>query len=133
MHDAFAVGVVEGGRGLAKNAQHARAGEGLGRGEDLFERRPVDVRHRDVGEAVGFVHVVNGDDVGVRENARRTRLAEQALTQFFALAVVVDIDDADGLDGDGAPDGRVFGVIHHTHGATAELTDDLVTADLHPA
>ena len=128
MHDALLVGVIQGHGGLAENAEHAVRGERLA-GNKLVERGPVDVLHGDVGDVVLLLHVVDGDDARMREDAGRAGFAEQALAQPRALLGIRDFPEADGLDGDRTADGGIGGQVHDAHGATAQLAHDLVASD----
>jgi hypothetical protein len=128
MHDALLVGVIEGHGGLAEDGEHAVRGQRLA-GDELVERGAVDVLHGDVGDVVLRLHVVDGDDAGMGENAGRARFAEQTLAQAGALLGVADFAEADGLDGDRTADGGIGGQVHDAHGAAAQLAHDLVASD----
>ena len=132
VHDALAVRVVERGSGLAENSQHPRPGKRLVGRQNLFEGGPVHVGHRDIGEAIVLVHVVDRHDIRVREDARRTRFHEQPFAQLFAVPFLVNIADADRFNGNGAADDRVGSAIHHAHGAAAQFARDPVAPDPFP-
>ena len=98
-------------------------------GKQLVERRPVDVFHGDVGQLALLLDVVDGDDSGMREHAGRAGLAEEPLAQALLLFRLAAAAELDGLDGDGAADVGVDGVIDHAHGAAAQFPDDFVSPD----
>ncbi len=79
VNDAFFVGVVEREGDLAQNGKHALGKQGLRAVQDLFKRRTIDELHEDIGQAVLFGNIVDGDDIGMGEDAGRLGLAEQAL------------------------------------------------------
>jgi hypothetical protein len=88
------------------------------------ERRAVDEVHRDeVAVAVG-ADLVDGDDVGVAELRGGGRLADEA--DGVARVVEPLLDD---LDGDGALEGGVDGLVDGAHAAARELALDVVAAD----
>ena len=103
-------------------------GEGRGLGEHVVEGRPVHELHGDVRQLTLLLDVVDGDDAGVREDARRARLAEEPLPQLLLLLGLARAE-VDRLDGDRPADIRIDGVVNDAHGAAAELPDDLVPAD----
>ena len=88
MHDALAVGVIERERRLPQDVQHLCRFQCIGRGEQLFEGRPVDEFHEDIRHAVFLGDVVNRNDVGMGEDARRLRLAEEAVAQPLPFRAV---------------------------------------------
>ena len=128
MHDALQMGIVEGHGGLAENSEQAVRGERLA-GDKLVERGAVDVLHGDVGDVVLRLHIVDGDDARMREDAGRARFAEQALAQAGTLLGVGDFAEADGLDGDRTADGGIGGQVHDAHGAAAQFAHDFVASD----
>ena len=85
MNDAFPVSVIQRTGRLAENTQQRFFIGSLRRQHQLFERRAVDEFHENIRHAVFFGNVVDGDDVGMRKNARRLRFAKQALAQAVAL------------------------------------------------
>src|ERR1039458_4544513 len=72
--------VVQRHRGLPQDTEHALGAERLRGAQHLVQRRPIHVFHGDVGQVALLLHIVNGHDSRMREHARRSRLAEQALT-----------------------------------------------------
>ena len=130
VHDAFAMRVIERPRGLAQQAEQRLALRRMACAEQFFQRWSVDVLHEDVRHALFFRDVVNRDDVGMREDAGRLRLAEQPVAHAAALGLVREVGQADGLDGDYTADGGVLGLIDNAHGASAEFLADLITPHL---
>jgi hypothetical protein len=90
----------------------------------------VEEFHRDVRDVVALAHVVDDDDVGVVEAAGRLRLAEEPALE--GLGFRGGQPDRDGLDGHDAIDQRVAGLVHHTHRAMGDLTQDLVPPEGRP-
>ena len=90
---------------------------------------PSTILHGDVGQVALLLHVVDGDDAGMRQDAGRARLAEQALAQALLLLGIAHVAELDGLDGHRPADIGVDGMVHHTHGAAAQFPDDLVAPD----
>ena len=117
----FGVSVIERRRGLGQNAEHALGRNRLAGLEHLIERRPVHVFHGDVGQVALLLHVVDGDDAGVGEDARRARLAKEAFAQAFLLFGLAARSELNGLDGHWAADVGVDGVVHHAHGAAPQF------------
>src|SRR5262249_39910088 len=70
--------------------------------------------------------VVDGGDAGVVELRGRARLAREALAGAFVLAQLGEHD----LDRDVAAQDGVVGLVDLAHGASADLLDDAVLADL---
>src|SRR5262249_23631378 len=98
--------------------------------QHLFERRTVHQLHVDECGLAFIGDVVNGDDVRMRKDARRLRLAKQALAQPFAFGFVRQFAPPDALDGDHPAYCRVLRLIDDAHGAPPELADDLIATDL---
>ena len=92
------------------------------RDEQLLERAPLEVLHRDVVGALGLAAVVDRDDVRVREPGGVLRLAAEALDELLVAGVPV-VED---LDRDAPAELLVFGEIDVRHAARAELPDDQV-------
>ena len=127
--DALGVSVIESRPSLAQDGEQPARFERLAGGHDVLEGRAVDILHRDISDAVLLGHVVNGDDVGMRQHPGRAGLAEETLAQFLALLSAVDVAQADGFDGDGAADGGIGGQVHDSHSAAADFLDDTVPAN----
>ena len=130
VHDALLVGVIERGGRLAEDAEQGFLVRRLIHLEHLLERRAVDELHEDVRHAVLLGDVVDGDDVGVREDARRLRFAEQAFPEADPLGLIRQVLEPDAFDRDGAADGRILGLVDDPHGAAAQFGYDLVSPDL---
>ena len=133
MDDAFLVRIVERHGGLSQDAEHPLGRNGLRFRQHLVERRPIDVFHGDIGQLALLLHVVDGDDSGVRQDARRPRFPKQALAQPVLFLGIAPSAEMDGLDGHRPADIGVDGVVHHPHGAPPQFPDDLISPDaLHP-
>src|SRR5438876_4974966 len=96
----------------------------------MLEGRPGHKLHGDISQIALLGHIVNGDDAGMRENARGARLAKQALALLATLIRVAEFAEADRLDGDFPAYGRIQSAVHDAHGAAPEFTQDLISADL---
>ena len=92
------------------------------RDDQLLERPPVEVLHRDVVRALGLAAVVDRDDVRMRERGRVLRLAAEALDELLVVRVAV-VED---LDRDAAAELLVLGEVDVRHPAGAKLAHDLI-------
>ena len=85
--------------------------------EQAIERRAVDQLHRDERHAVGFVDVVDRDDVRVVERRRGLRFPDEP-------GVAIGIRRRVGrqhLDRERAAEARVHGAVHDAHAAAADF------------
>jgi hypothetical protein len=98
--DALSVREADGAEDLAGVGDRALDGQRATREDQLLERPPLDVLHRDVVGAFGFAAVVDRDDVRVRERGGVLRLAPKALDELFVVRVLVVQD----LDRDATPE-----------------------------
>ena len=92
------------------------------RDEQLLQRPPLDVLHRDVVRPLGLAAVVDRDDARMREPGGVLRLAAEALDELLVAGVPV-VED---LDRDAAAELLVGGEVDVRHPARAELPDDQV-------
>jgi hypothetical protein len=132
MDHAPRVGVVEGLGDLRHQIADESRREGLGALQQLLEVGPLDVLHGDEADAVGaFVdHVVDGDDVRVREDAGALRFAHEAAAKLRQLVVLGREAGAKGLQRHQAADQRIARQVDDAHGPLADLLEDLVAAEL---
>jgi hypothetical protein len=65
---------------------------------------------------------VNGADVGMIQRRRGPRLASETLQSLLVLGQLIGQE----LEGDEAPQFRIFGLVNHAHPAAAQLFDDAV-------
>ena len=91
----------------------------------LVERDAVEQLHRDIGKAVRFADVVDGDDVGVGERAGGLGLAQEAAGKAEILAEF-GLQD---LDREDAVDAGIVGAIDVGHRAFADPPFDQIAAD----
>ncbi len=127
--DALLVGAVQAVGDLDDEPDRFFDRPFLARGEDRFQAGPIHILHGDIEDAVVLAHVVDGDDVGMSDIARRLGLAQEALLGFnplFGLAVHIE---ADGLDGHRPVDERIEALVDDPHGTAADFLDDRVFAD----
>jgi hypothetical protein len=124
------VRVVEGVAHLRDGVQHEGERQRLVALQQQLEVGPPHVLHGDEGEALlaGLHHVVDGDDVGVGENAGALRLAHEADAELLHLRIADGVADAEGLERHQAADQRVAGEVDDAHGPLADLVGDFVTA-----
>ena len=85
VHEAAAVGVVEGPRGLEADHQRLRRGEPDAAVEQRPQAAAAEVLGDDVRSAVVVAPVVHGDDVRVVEGGRRLRLGPEAAEEGVVL------------------------------------------------
>jgi hypothetical protein len=85
----------------------------------------VDELHRDVPDAGVLAAVVDRDDIGMRQPARRLRFAAKAREDFLRVAAG-QLIRPDGLERDDALDQRIEGIVHDAHRAAPQLAPDLI-------
>jgi hypothetical protein len=96
--------------------------------EPLAQRFPVEVLHHQVRRAVSVADVVEGADVRVVQRGDALRLA---IEPRLELGIVGQPSRQD-LDGDGALEPRVAGLVDLAHAACPERADDLVRTESGP-
>ena len=84
MDDTVAMGIVERRTDLQDDPHRVRQGKRPAAEQQIGERPPLDVLHDHERPALGLSHVVNGDDRGMREPARRHGFLMEALLQTDA-------------------------------------------------
>ena len=87
---------------------------------------PVDVRHRDVLDAVDLAEIVDADDVLVRDLARQQQLALEPPFDVAGHARILGDLRADHLDRNGLTELVVPRLIDRAHAAHAEQADDVI-------
>src|SRR5262249_23064863 len=122
VHDAVPVREAERGENLTRVLDRNGDGRRPALDDQLLERTPVQVLHRDVVGAFGLASVVDRDDVRVRQRSGVLRLATEPLDELLVAGVPVVQD----LDRDAAAELLVLGEIDVRHPAGAELAHDLV-------
>ena len=123
MDDAVAVGVVQGGRGLARDPERVAHRELLLAGEAGAEGLALDVGHGEPEPAGRVARVEHGEDVRVLEPGREADLAKEALGAESGGELGVE-----DLEGDGAVVLEVAGEEDGGHATAAELALERVTA-----
>ena len=94
----------------------------------LGQRDAVDQLHGDENAIADEAEVVDGDDVAVGQPRQRMRFAEQAYAQprrHRSLAIAA----ANQLERDEAAQDWILRAVDDSHGAGAELRDDLVATE----
>ena len=130
MHDALAVRIVQRSRHLGNDRANLRALEPASLAQRLLNGLPRHEFHRDEGDAKLLPRVIYRDDIRMRQQPGRPRLAQQSFLQLFALGRIGKGIEADRFDRHRPPDHRVHRAHHHAHGAPAKLLVDLVAANL---
>src|SRR5438270_7966519 len=116
MNNALAMRIIETTRGLPEDAENTGAGESFLPVEQLLERGAGDELHGDIGRVVLLGHIVNSDDVGVRQDAGRARFAKKTLALLPAVPGVDELAEPDSLNRDFTADRRIDGAVNHSHG-----------------
>ena len=111
----------------ARDAQHRRRPAACPRASRMRrEIGALDVRHRDVLDAVDLAEVVNADDVLVRDLAREQQLALEAALDFRGRRRIRHHLGPNHLDRDRDAELRVPRLIDRAHAADAEQPDDVI-------
>ena len=126
MDDAGLVRLDEPGDDGARDAQHPRHRQLAVALQNRREVGAIDVRHRDVLDAVDLAEVVNADDVLVRHLTREQQLALEAPLDFRSRRRIRHHLRTDHFDRDGNAQLRVPGLVHRAHAADAEQTNDVI-------
>jgi len=93
--------------------------------DHAVERLSVDQRHREVVLPLELAHVIDGDDVRVRDLRGRARLHEEALDLLVGTVLAAGED----LEGDDAVQLRVDRPVDDPHPPLAELSEELVLGE----
>ncbi len=94
--------------------------------DQIAELDTFDELHRDQGEAIRFVDLVHGGDIGMIEHCGRFRLANETLAPVGRFNRI----RADDFDGDVAAELVVVGTVDFTHPAFTNRREDLEMAEL---
>ena len=122
MDDAALVGIAQPVGDLVDDVQLPDHRERHVVSNQRAERVAIDVLHGDVQLPVVVADVVDRDDVGVLETARRLGLAHEAAAQVLAV-------DPEELERHVPIDDGVARQVQHTHAAFPEEAFDFVPAD----
>jgi hypothetical protein len=123
MNDPAIVRRLHGQRQLA----HQQSGLPLGRRfseKHVRERRPFDVGHRQISDAVAYVEFVDRTEIGMPQRCRRLRLAAEA---FHRLQIVGEMAN---LQRDVAVQARVTGQVDGPHATLAERAENAIRPEL---
>ena len=90
------------------------------------ERLPFEKGHHEVRDALGFAHVVNGNDVIVFDLRLRAGLAQEAR---FGFGIGAEIRQQH-FERDFAVEARVVRAVHGTHPAAAQLRENAERAEV---
>src|SRR2546428_520100 len=120
--DAVAVREPNRSEDLARVVDREVDRRGAARDDQLLQRAPVEVLHRDVVGALRLAAVVDRNDVRVREAGRVLRLAAEALDELIVAGMAV-VED---LDRDAPAEHLVLSEVNVRHTARAELAQDAI-------
>ncbi len=132
MDDALAVSVVERFRDFRHDLGDLLVGKLRLLAEEHLQVLSLNVLHRDEGN-LGLrvlADVMDRDDVGVRQDAGRLRLADEPLAKLLGVFVVAAGIDADGLYRHHPADDGVPREVNDAHRALTQLADDFVATEL---
>src|SRR5215467_10491967 len=90
--------------------------------DPVLEGLPLEILHGDEGLAFLLADLVDGADMGMVQSGGGARFA---LKPFQSLAVLRTMFGEE-LQGNGAAELGVFGLINHTHAAATQLLEDAV-------
>src|SRR5882724_1940827 len=124
MHDAFAVGGVQGIGNLNTEFQYGFDFQRLSRNQ-MLESVSLQQFHRDEGSLLALVNFVDSADVGMVKSGRGTGLAPKS---FQSLGIVSYFFGQE-LQGHEPAKASVLGLIHNPHAAATELLNDAVVRD----
>ena len=119
--DAFFVRGIQGVGGLDTDA-HQIVHRNRAAADPLAQRLALQQFHGDEVMAVGFVHLMNGADVGMAERRGRPGFAQEALHRGRVGHQVW----RQTLERDLASQTRIFGAIHHSHTARSQRVQEPV-------
>ncbi len=91
----------------------------------MLERLTFEMLHGDEGPPPVLADLIDGANAGMVQGGGGARFAPEALE---SRGVVGDFG-GEKLEGHEAPQIDVFGLVHHTHPASAQLLDDAVVGD----
>ena len=130
MDDAVVVGVVERAADLAAVLGDLLEGEhALRRLQDVRQALAGQELHGEEGRVAFLADVEDGDDVGMRERARRLELALEPGLQLVELGLLEAGLGPHHLDRDLPSDDRILGQVHHSHAAAAERSNHAEPAE----
>jgi len=97
-------------------------------GDDLVERLPLEILHRDVKRAVALADLVRVDHVRVVQARRETRLVQEHVAEALFLRELraKALDDDELVEPHRAAGN---GEIHVRHAASAEAREDLISPE----
>ena len=130
MNDVELVGVVESAAQPGGQLADFLERKDAVLGKDGTEALALHVLHGNERVAVFQADIVNADDVGMREAARRLKLALETGVELLELVVFEALVRFNDLDGDLAANNRIFGEVNDAHGAATDGVANLVAAEL---
>ena len=133
MHDAGFVRGHETGNDLAGDVHRARNRQLSFTRDQPGQIAAVDVRHRDVLDAVDLAEIVNANDVLVRDVPGEQQLALEAALEIARGGGVLQRFGTNHLDRD--DDGELFvpGLEHRAHAALTQRANEVIpAAEPHP-
>ena len=127
MNNSVGMRVIQPAANLPRKLQHFfRRQDALFR-QQFMQRGAFNELHGDVENSVLLAGVINGNDVGMIEDARRARFILETAHHFLRVQSV-DVEPHR-FKRYGPPDRRVQRLVHNAHGAATKLTGNLVSAN----
>ena len=126
VHDTGLVRLGESGHHTARDGHHAFDRQLALALQDGRQVLALEVRHRDVLEAVDLADVVHADDVLVRDLAGEQQLLLEPLLEHAGGGRIVGHLGPHGLERHGHAQFGVPRLVHRAHAAGAEQLDDVV-------
>ena len=123
---SLAVCVLKRAANVHDEAEFLRKGQIRHAVDDFVEALAAQELHGDERRVAFMPELVDGDNVGVAQAAGGAGLRIKALEVLGIFGEA----SGKGLERDGAVDKRVAGLVHDTHRALADLTDDFEFAEL---
>lgn len=123
MDDAVAVGILQAARQFPQPLDLPADPDSATAVDDVRERLPGDVLHRDVRAAFVFPDPIDADDVGMLDARRELRLLEKAAPDVL-------VEHSQHFDRDQPVERGIVREVHHAHPALAQAIPDLVRAYL---
>jgi hypothetical protein len=121
MDDAPLVGGIERVRDLDRQVEHCLDRQGTPC-DTVLQGAAGEVLEHYEGLPVVFTDVVRGADARMAEGRRGSGLALEPVEGLPILSERLGKE----LEGDGAPEARILGLVHDTHAAATELSHDAV-------
>ena len=124
MHDAHRMGVVQAGADILEDRQLLPDADDALLPDELQQRLPQHVLHRDERTILVLADIEHRHDVGMLQPAGGSRFTSKALADGGIVEALLEQ-----LDDDLPIDGRVTGEIHRAHAAVSDQPLDVIAPD----